>query len=231
MRPRATVALAIALIVATSFLIYKVLRGELFGVNEVNEPSYEIESKDGDIEIRSYKGFVIAQTTVSAPFREATDNSFRSLYAYITGANRGRANIDMTAPVLVEPASEKIPMTVPVLVEPSRNEMGEETQRLDGDRIGAWTVAFILPADYTPDRAPLPTNGLVEIRNVEPHRVASIRFNGQLDEERGETYRIKQASLLAERDLENYGDWKLAGYDPPFTLPMFRRNEVLVTLR
>lgn len=137
----------------------------------------------------------------------------------------------MTAPVLVEPASEKIEMTAPVLVEPRRTTGADDGQSLTGDEISAWSIAFILPEEYTADNAPLPNDSRVTVRGVDQHRVAVIRFSGRFNERRAEEHRLELANWLARKGLEHAADWRIAGYNPPFTLPAMRRNEVFVTLR
>ena len=95
--------------------------GSLFG-SVYEEPAHDVVVKDGNIEIRRYQPYVIAEVTVAGSFDRATNTSFGPLFRYISGSNRSRENIDMTTPVLVEPTgrpkSEKLAMTVPVLVEP-----------------------------------------------------------------------------------------------------------------
>ena len=197
----------------------------------VDEPSFQVLRQDGDIEIREYRGYALAEITVSAGFDAATQRAFTPLFNYISGANRSRAKIDMTAPVLVEPASEKIEMTAPVLVEPRRTTGPDAGQSLTGDEISAWSIAFILPEEYTADNAPLPNDSRVTVRDVDQHRVAVIRFSGRFNERAAEAHRLELANWLAAQGLEHAADWRVAGYNPPFTLPAMRRNEVLVTLR
>ena len=197
----------------------------------VNEPAYQVVLKDGDIEIREYRGYAIAEITVPARFGPATQRGFTPLFNYISGANRSQAKIDMTAPVLVEPASEKIEMTAPVLVEPRRPTGPADDQSLTGDEISAWSIAFVLPENYTAGNAPLPDDSRVTIRDVDQHRVAIIRFSGRFNERTAEARRVELAGWLAAQGLEHAADWRVAGYNPPFTLPAMRRNEVLVTLR
>lgn len=226
MTPRRTVlaALAAVIVLAVAFLAYRAVRGWIFSLDQIGEPSYSVELKDGNVEIRRYEGFALAETTVQAPFGEATRRSFSPLFGYISGDNHSRPTAAAS-----ERRSEKIAMTAPVLVEPTG--VRDDGEGLDRAEIDGWTMAFILPDEYTLDNAPQPTSRRVEIRDVEPGRVASIRFNGRLNERNGETHRAKLEDWLVSRNLEHRGDWKLAGYDPPFTLPLMRRNEVLVTLR
>jgi hypothetical protein len=179
----------------------------VFGGKAADEPAYRVVEQDGAIEIREYDGFAVAETSVVAPFDEATGTGFRRLFDYISGANLGAAKIEMTAPVLTEPKGEKIAMTAPVLAQP-RNEMRE-----------------------TAETAPTPTDDRVTLRDLPSRRVASIKFTGRFRNAAAEQNRQVLADWLAARGLTHQGDWQFAGYNPPWTVPALRRNEVLVTLK
>ena len=183
-----------------------------FGGKAAEEPAYRVAVNDGAIEIRGYETYTVAETRVSAPFDAAVRTGFRRLFDYISGANLGKAGIEMTAPVLVEPAPGRIRV-------------------LASEAVGGWTVAFVLPAGYTAATAPVPDDAGVTVRDVEARRVASIRFSGLLRNRPAEARRQALAAWLEARGLAHAGDWQIAGYNPPWTLPPFRRNEVLVTLR
>src|SRR5690606_32801692 len=100
---------------------------------------YEVAGVAGEAEIRRYPPLVLA--TVQD---DGDDAGFRLLFAYITGANRARDAIPMTAPVIT---SSTIPMTSPVIS-------------------GGGTMSFVLPAGMPADRAPEPTDGRVRIETV-----------------------------------------------------------------
>jgi hypothetical protein len=168
---------------------------------------------------------------VVAPFGEATGIGFRRLFDYISGANRSAAKIEMTAPVLTEPKGETIAMTAPVLAQP-RNEMREVTSSSltpEGDE--SWTIAFVLPKGVTAASAPTPTDSRVTLRDLPTRRVASITFSGQFRNATAESERQRLADWVESRGLSHDGDWQFAGYNPPWTIPALRRNEVLVTLQ
>jgi hypothetical protein len=120
----------------------------------------------------------------------------------------------MTAPVETAAKPEKIAMTVPV-----------ETK---AQATGTYVMRFFLPAGYTLETAPEPTNPDVRIFEVPERTVAVLRFSGS----RGSD---NVAVHLSELDtvLEGSG-WRAAGepfsmfYDPPWTIPFLRRNEVAV---
>ena len=118
----------------------------------------------------------------------------------------------MTAPVMQEPrAGEKISMTAPVL------------QEEDG---AGWRMSFVMPAKYTMDTIPKPIDPMVVLREVQGRKVAAIRYKGLLSEEN-----IKEKTKELEGWLEKNGyralsKFRSAGYDPPWTIPFLRRNEV-----
>lgn len=201
----------------------------LLGGKAAEEPAYRVTLEDGSIEVREYAGYAIARTTVSAPYREATRTGFRRLFGYITGDNRAAVDIDMTAPVLLTPQSGKIEMTAPVLIEPQSGSRKANTLASDG--ISAWSMAFVLPQGYTKASAPVPRDERITITDIDAHRIACILFRGRLNDQAGEMAREELAQWLDSRSLEHAGDWRIAGYNPPWTLPALRRNEVIVTLR
>lgn len=221
-RPVAVMALALSLVAAGC---------SVFGGMAADEPAFRVVERDGAIEIREYDGFAVAETTVDAPFDKAVGTGFRRLFDYISGANRRETKIEMTAPVVAEPEGEKIEMTAPVLAEPSTGTAADTAASLAPGSEESWRVAFVLPEGYTAGTAPTPTDPSVTLRDVPERRVAIIGFPGLFRNATGEAKREELASWLAARGLAHRGDWRMAGYNPPWTIPALRRNEVMVTLR
>lgn len=195
----------------------------LFGGKAAEEPAYRVVLKDGAIEIREYEAFSVAETTVQQPFDEAVRLGFRRLFEYISGANRVAAEISMTAPVILKPGRITISAQVPVA--PRAN-----ADSLDVDA-GGWTMAFVLPDGYRARTAPQPSETLVRLRDVPARRVAVMRYSGLLRQRTGEAQRRVLAAWLEAKGMAHDGDWRMAGYNPPWTLPPLRRNEIFVTLR
>ncbi len=202
-----------------------------FGAKAAEEPAHQVVIEDQEFQVREYDAYAVAETVVSPPFDAATRVGFGRLVRYISGANTGEQKIEMTAPVEMKPRGQKIKMTAPVVLSPAGYSGASDGPKLTGTEIENWTMAFVLPEGYTADTAPEPTNPTIRIRDVAPRRVATVRFNGILRQRNAEQQRKRLEAWLAERGLEHEDDWRTAGYNPPWTIPQLRRNEVLVTLR
>ena len=202
-----------------------------FGGKAAEEPAYNVVIEDGDFQVRDYDGYAIAETMVSPPFDAATRTGFGRLVRYISGANSGKRKIEMTAPVEMEPRGEKIKMTAPVVMSPAEYSGASQGTALAGAAMDTWRMAFVLPEGYTAENSPVPSNPAVMVRDVPPRRVASVRFSGFMSDSNAERERKRLVTWLDDRGIEHQSDWRVAGYNPPWTIPPLRRNEVLVTLR
>ena len=187
----------------------------LIGIRSVEEAQYSIEVSDGDFQLRRYSEVVVATTIVASnEYRDATNIGFRRLFDYITGNNVAAFDIAMTAPVIIEQGdSIDVDMTAPV--------------ELQNTKTG-WKVTFVLPAKYTLDTAPVPLDPLVILDARPPKRVAVLTYAGTLSEKNRESGERKLLGWIDARQLTPISDERHAGYDPPWTLPFFRRNEVLI---
>jgi hypothetical protein len=179
----------------------------------IEQPRYEVIGRDGDVEIRSYAPYLVAETFVPGSFEAAGNEGFRRLFRYITGANTARAGISMTAPVSQQQAGTEIAMTAPVAQSEAQG--------------GHW-VAFMVPSSFTPQTVPQPTDARVRIREVPAQLVAVARYSGFWGESR---YRREEQRLLEQvgaRGLTVTGEAQFARYNPPYMPPFLRRNEILV---
>lgn len=191
----------------------------VFGVRSgTPEPQHGVVARLGDdIEIRSYGPRVAAETEVEAANEEAGRNAaFRSLFDYISGANRAASKIEMTTPVSIDSGPQKIAMTAPVATAAAGQ--------------GLYAMRFFLPASYTMATAPQPTNPRVRLVEVPAEMLGVLRFTGSPSET---ALQARKAELLARLQTSN---WRAVGepvsflYDPPWTLPFRRRNEVAVSV-
>ena len=165
----------------------------------VEQARYEVLRKIGKVEIRRYPRLVIARVDGYG------DAGFNILFRFITGNNRQKSNVAMTAPVV----AEQIAMTAPVL-----SETG--------------SLAFIMPEGFTLETTPEPLDDRVKIVEVPERVVAALRFSGRWS---NSIFKKKSSELLAE--LEN-AEVKVSGqvfsmrYNGPYTPWFLRRNEVAI---
>lgn len=179
----------------------------------IEQPRYEVLASDGDVELRRYSPYMVAETFIGADFRNAGNEGFGRLFRYITGANSARAEISMTAPVSQQAGGVEIAMTAPV-------GMAE-----DGN--GHW-VSFVVPSAFTPETVPQPTDPRVRIREIPAQLVAAVRYSGFWGEGRYAREERRLRDAMAARGLVAGGAPLFARYDPPYMPPFMRRNEILI---
>ncbi len=192
----------------------------------IETASYEVMLTDGGFELREYAPQVRVETLVEAGFKEAGNKAFSRLFDYISGANRspsgigkdaGRSEkISMTAPV-TQAAAEKISMTTPV----SQNRYDD----------GRWQIGFLLPASYTPDTAPLPTNPDVALRSIPAQKMATVRYTGTWSNDNYTEQLNALQDWIKQQGLQLAGEPTWARYDPPFKPWFLRRNEILIPVQ
>ena len=110
---------------------------------------YQIVRSYDDFEVRKYPEHLLAEVIVEGTFEDSGNRAFRYLFSYISGENRSKQKVAMTAPVVQDAASEKIAMTAPVVqqgIERQPGETGEQKYR----------IAFVLPEGFTIENAPGP---------------------------------------------------------------------------
>lgn len=204
--------------IIASLLAILTLNGcSFFGRQGVDITPYAVSKSEGPFEIRQYKPFVVARTTVTGDYDTIGSIGFNRLFRYISGDNQKQSKIAMTKPVLrsKEAEHEKISMTAPVLM----------TQQAE-----QWTMAFVLPRSYRLKTAPVPLNPDVRLDQVPGRKVAVILFSGPLNAVAiaEKTHYLK--NWIAERKYKPIGSPIIAGYDPPWTIPMYRRNEIQIAI-
>ena len=177
------------------------------------EAEYELVRQDGDFELRDYAPQLVAETLVSGSFSRAGNRAFRPLFNYISGDNTVQAEIAMTAPVSQTASGEDIAMTSPV------------GQRASGDD---WVISFMMPAQYTMDTIPTPTDPAVKLREIPAHRMAVISYSGRWTEKRYQSHLDEVMGWTDAQNLEVTGAPVFARYNGPFTPWFMRRNEILL---
>ena len=127
-----------------------------------------------------------------------TSVGFGRLAGFIFGGNNKGQKIVMTAPV-------------------------EETLGVD-----APVMAFTMPAQYALSDLPTPRDPRVRLVEVPGKTVAVVRFSGWATAYKVERMKRKLLDGLRKNGIEPTGTPALNQYNPPWTLPFLRRNEVTV---
>jgi hypothetical protein len=203
------------------------------------EPKFELISKHDHIELRRYPAFVVAETFVEGDMDAASGKGFRAIADYIFGNNvavgsaldKASEKIAVTAPVTMEPVtavSQKIAMTAPVAMEPlpAAGQASQTLQAMQGAK--RWRVHFVMPSNYTLATLPKPNNPAVQLREVPAKTWAVLSYSGFNTESGIQQRSDELVAWLATHKMKTIGSPQLARYNPPWTLPMFRRNEIML---
>ena len=190
--------------------------GTIVGIRHgTEEPQFTVERRFGDVEIRRYGSRIAAETTIEANEESARSEGFRRLARYIFGGNKGSTKIAMTAPVAQE-QGQKIAMTAPVAA-----------QRCG---TGQWVIRFFMPSNHSMDTLPTPNDERVRLVYVPGERMAVLRFSGVASPSAVAARTEELRKALRDNDIEVAGEPLTWFYDPPWTIPFRRRNEVAVSV-
>jgi hypothetical protein len=187
------------------------------------EPKYVLLEKSEPFELRAYAPLIVAEVRVDGDLDAASSQGFRLIAAYIFGKNQVAEKMAMTAPVGIESSdqnkSAKIAMTAPVKIE------GGKPLEAAGNQ---WTVSFVMPAEYTLASLPKPLNPQINIREVPAEKRAVITFSGFYNEEKVQEKTQALREWMKTKNLKSAGEPQFARYNPPWTLPFMRRNEIMI---
>ena len=173
----------------------------------LEEPKYQILKSNKNYEIRKYNDRLAVEVTYSNE-----DSGFRYLFNYISGENTTAEKVSMTVPVT---QSVKIDMTAPV------------TQ---SKKDGKMVMRFFLPSKFTLNTAPKPTNSKVSLVVLEGDIYAVIQYSGRVTNKNFQKhYHLLKEALI--NDNINFIEPPIrATFNGPFTIPVFRRNEVMMKI-
>jgi hypothetical protein len=111
-------------------------------------------------------------------------------------------------------------MTAPVMI--------EGNQSSDMNAKHQWTVSFVMPAEYTLDTLPKPLDSQVKIREVPSEKRAVITFSGFYNEDKVQEKTQALRDWMKSKNVKSIGEPQFARYNPPWTLPFMRRNEIMI---
>ena len=182
----------------------------------IEKAKYVVLDKEDDFELRQYEPQIVAETFVEGSLEDVGNVGFRRLYDYISGNNKKKQSISMTAPVLQEAGSEMIAMTAPVSQEKKDNQ---------------WRITFLMPAEYTLETLPEPLDERVKLAKVPGRLVVAVRYSGTWSKAGYEENKALLEKYIRRRGFTITGATVWARYDPPFMPWFLRRNEVLIPVK
>lgn len=136
--------------------------------------------------------------TAMASRGNGADGSFNRLFRFITGGNEQKQKIAMTTPVFMT---------------------GQGTNA---------TMAFVMPATMTKTAVPRPGDEAVSVRQLAGGQYAVVRFSGGRSEANETAALQRLESWLRTQKLPVKSSPVFGYFDPPWTPPFLRRNEVML---
>ena len=193
-------------------LIVGVLAGPV--MSDVEKPDYKVFQSVQNIEIRQYEPMIIAEVEVDGKREDAIGDGFRLLADYIFGNNTVQQVISMTAPVQ-QKENQNIAMTAPV------------QQQSTGK---SWRMSFVMPSKYSMDSLPVPNNNRVRLKGILSKKFVVIEFSGTNSNENVTKHENQLMNYIEENQIKINDSPKYAFYNPPWSLPFLRRNEVMIEI-
>ena len=168
----------------------------------IETPEYTLLESEGKFELRQYKPFLIAKTTVKNDYKEATVAGFRKIANYIFGGNKSQLSIAMTAPVIANVPNDK----------------------------GVYDIVFVMPKKHTLSSLPAPNDNKVKIETHNLGKTAVVKFGGWATKSRTEYYKKELEEFLRKKQYTAKDEFLVAQYNSPWALPPFRKNEILISI-
>ncbi len=163
---------------------------------------YKVLESFGKIELRLYEPMIVAECDVGGEQREARRSGFRILASYIFGNNGSNREVAMTVPVI---------------------------QQLQGDK--RWIIRFKMPALYKRvEDLPAPVDNRIKLAKIESTQFVVISFSGTTREQNLSKHYDQLIAFVKQKGIKTRGEPLYAFFNPPWTLPFLRHNEILLAL-
>lgn len=186
-----------------------------YSVKTIEEPAFQLIIEEGSFTIRDYKPFMIAKAKVKGRYDQAASLGFRLIADFIFGNNQEQTKISMTAPVIQRQSNL-------MSLQATSSEKRDEAE---------YEIAFVMPSQYTLATLPKPRNPSVMIEEVQPRRMAVVRFSGVFSEQVAYQKRDLLKAWLKTKGFSTLGIERVARYNPPGTPPFMNRHEVWIELK
>ena len=235
------------LLLSISILTILISGCSVFGIQTYETPKYEVMVDEQPYELRKYEKYTVAEVTIfEDDIDEAQKRGFRILADYIFGNNIARDSLHRQVRMKegeTYKSNESISMTGPVLLDLNdqiviRSPVGvvnmlspEEPLELELELEQKWTVSFSLPSKYTVATAPIPKHGSIRLREEPADLVITRRFTNFVTESKVESLSNGLLKWANEKGLTIEGTIRIARFDPMWTVPFLRRNEIHLSVK
>lgn len=201
------------ILIVVIVLVGLVLWGPI--MSQVEQAKYKVIESYGNIEVRDYPAMIIAEVEVSGNRDESINQGFKIIADYIFGNNIIQKEVENKSEV-PQKFSEKIAMTAPVMQQNYKK---------------SWKIRFVMPSSYTLQTLPKPNNPKVILKKVENKKYITIKFSGLASEETLKENLSILNNFIKSHNLRVLSSEVYAFFNPPWTLPPLRRNEIMIEIK
>ena len=188
------------LFISTAVIAIALIGLNSFYMGRIEKPAYTVEKElSPRIEIRQYASMVVAKTNLPGASFDDYGSQGFRNVASYIFGNNQQ--------------QQKIAMTSPVIM-----EQGQEA-----------SMYFVMPKQYAKSDLPQPNSSRVEITEVQPKRLAVIRFGGWANDRRIAKYQALLKATLEKENIPFKEPFLFMAYNAPWDI-IARRNEVAVEL-
>ena len=199
-------------------------------MSNVEIPDYKILEKTENIEIRRYPPLIVAEVRTKGSREDSIGAGFRILADFIFGNYKEDNKVSMTAPVAAQQMLLDRKKFAEKLSTPVTQQEGtkiEMTAPVQQEKTGKeWIVSFIMPSKFSMNTLPKPTNDKIKIVQMPSRNYAAIVFSGRGTKDNLTANTLELKEYISRSNYSIRGNPKYAFYNPPWTLPFMRRNEV-----
>ena len=166
-----------------------------------SETNFTLIKQEENFAIRHYDGFILVKANGSEEYKKKANDIFGKLFDYIQGNNQKNVEIAMTVPVLRS----------------YHNEI--------------WNMSFIMPEYLDFSQIPQPNDKSLIIKSVNNFKAIIIEFSGRINEKNINDNKVILQDYAARQNIELTDKYYVAIYNPPWTLPFMRRNEIIYKIK
>lgn len=162
---------------------------------------YDVVEKFGKVEMRDYPPHVSIEIKIKGECRSTVNTAYRVLGEYLAGKNDAEKKIEMIMPI---------------------TQQGFED---------VWKLAFSLPLEYKIDSLPKPLVSHVKLIDNPEKRYVATKLSGFASEKDVDSSNKRLMDYVFPNNLRVISQPITAFYNPPWALPFFRKNELMIEVR